>query len=96
MHIETRRDLFLAYDSIYGLTAGAYVSLFPAALAKQFEIQEFASINGLLYMIRGFGTLTGTSVGAALVGNSKALSVSSFERAFLFAGVFVFPARAFQ
>jgi MFS family permease len=87
MHIDTRRGLFLVYASIYGLTAGAYVSLFPTVLAEQFGIHDFASINGLLYMIRGLGTLIGTSIGAALVGNAKELSVAGFDRTFLFVGV---------
>jgi MFS family permease len=62
LSIEARRGMFIAYTCIWGITASSYVALFPTALAEQFGIQNFASINGLLYMIRGLGTLIGTPV----------------------------------
>jgi hypothetical protein len=79
----------LAFSSIYGITAGAYVSLFPTALAEQFGVQNFASINGLLYMLRGIGTLIGTPVAGSLIhGNSGPSShlASSFEKTSLMVG----------
>lgn len=89
MHMTTRRGCFLAYASIYGFTAGSYVSLFPTALADQFGVSDFASINGLLYMIRGLGTLMGTSIGGALVGNTKLYrgSLIAFDGTFFFVGM---------
>ncbi|KIM96591.1 hypothetical protein OIDMADRAFT_20853 [Oidiodendron maius Zn] len=86
--IDLHRILFIAYACIYGVSAGAYVSLFPAALAEQFGIRDIASISGLLYMIRGFGTLVGTPVGGALVQHITGLrdAASSFDRMFLLVG----------
>jgi MFS family permease len=86
---ETSRALLLAYACIYGLTAGSYVSLFPVALAEHFGIQNFASINGLIYMIRGFGTLIGTAIGGALVKKTQGGGPASvsFDRTFLFVGI---------
>jgi len=87
--IEMRRALLMAYACIYGLTAGSYVSLFPTALAEQFGIRNFASINGLVYMIRGFGTLLGTAIGGALVRNTRESRPAAigFDRTFLFVGI---------
>jgi len=87
--VDTLRALLLAYACIYGITAGAYVSLFPTALAEQFGIRNFASINGPLYMIRGIGTLIGTPVGGALVRHSKNSreTANSFDRTFLFVAI---------
>lgn len=78
--------MFLAYVSIYGLTAGAYVPLFPTALAEQFEIRNFGSINGLIYMIRGFGTLIGISIGGLLTRKTKEFRQAAigFDKTFLF------------
>jgi hypothetical protein len=58
-------------------------------LAEQFGIRNFASNNGLLYMIRGFGTLVGTSVAGALVPQNTEVRESeiSFERTFLLVGI---------
>jgi MFS family permease len=89
------RGLFLAFSSIYGITAGAYVSLFPTALAEQFGVQNFASINGLLYMIRGIGTLIGTPVAGSLIHRHSSTSshlTSSFERTSLMVGCLLFGA----
>jgi len=61
------RALFAAFAVLYGVFAGAYVSLFPAVLVELFGVQNFASVNGFSYMVRGFGTLLGTPVAGALI-----------------------------
>ncbi|KAH8820728.1 major facilitator superfamily domain-containing protein [Xylogone sp. PMI_703] len=61
------RGLFIAFTICYGLFASAYVSLFPASLVEIFGVQNFASVNGVLYMIRGMATLVGTPVAGALI-----------------------------
>ncbi|CRG91665.1 hypothetical protein PISL3812_08715 [Talaromyces islandicus] len=87
------RMFFLAFACIYGITAGAYVSLFPAALMEQFGSVEFARVSGLLYMIRGIGTLVGTPLGGALVRHDMNSTVSSsFDRTFFFVGFLLFGA----
>ena len=77
MNKSAGKDLFAAYVVLYSVTAGAYVSLFPTVLAELFGIQHFASFNGLLYMLRGFGTLVGTPGAGALIRNSANESVRS-------------------
>ena len=67
MEGSVSEDLFISYVVLYSVSAGAYVSLFPTVLVELFGIQHFASVNGLLYMLRGVGTLCGTpGVGALL------------------------------
>lgn len=43
------RALFVAFAVLYGVFAGAYVSLFPTVLVELFGVQNFASVNGFLY-----------------------------------------------
>ena len=62
MDDTARKGLFITFTCAYGITASAYVSLFPTALAEQLGVQNISSINGLLYMIRGIGTMVGTPV----------------------------------
>ncbi|KAL6722099.1 hypothetical protein ACLMJK_001205 [Lecanora helva] len=69
--------LFIAYVVLYSITAGAYVSLFPPVLVELFGVQNFASVNGLLYMLRGFGTLVGTPSTGALIRNTSVAGVRS-------------------
>lgn len=90
------RALFIIYACVYGITAGAYVSLFPAALVEQFGIADFTRLSGLLYMIRGMGTLIGTPLGGFMVRHStqfKEVS-SSFDRMFLFVAFLLLSATA--
>ncbi len=47
------------------------MSLFPTVLVELFGVQHFASVNGLLYMIRGVGTLVGTPGAGALIRNRE-------------------------
>ena len=83
----TDKMLFLAFSSIYGVFAGAYVSLFPTALVESFGVQNFASVNGLLYMIRGFGTLIGTPVAGSLIHRQLGKHMSSsFEKTSVMVG----------
>jgi MFS family permease len=61
------KTLFVAFAMFYGVFAGAYVSLFPATLVELFGVEHFASVNGFLYMVRGFAALVGTPVAGALI-----------------------------
>ncbi|KUJ12623.1 putative MFS monocarboxylate transporter [Mollisia scopiformis] len=95
---STRRGLFVSFACLYSFTASPYVALFPSALAEQFGIQNFASINGLLYMIRGIGTLVGTPVAGALIHTRKMEimgTVVSFEKTIVLVGVLLLSATIF-
>ncbi|KAH8705875.1 major facilitator superfamily domain-containing protein [Talaromyces proteolyticus] len=65
------RALFVAFTIFYGIFASAYVSLFPTSLVELFGVQNFASVNGLLYMLRGMATLVGTPVAGVLIRSNQ-------------------------
>ncbi|KAB8276947.1 major facilitator superfamily domain-containing protein [Aspergillus minisclerotigenes] len=98
MSSHLHQALFIIYACGYGMAAGAYVSLFPAALVEQFGTLNFIRVSGPLYMIRGLGTLVGTPLGGALVRHDLhwegAAASSSFDRTFLFVGFLLFGATA--
>lgn len=71
------RALFTAFTVLYSIFAGAYVSLFPTVLAELFGAQNFTSVNGFLYMLRGLGILVGTPAAGALI-RSGSSSNSTF------------------
>ncbi|KAH8658111.1 MFS monocarboxylate transporter [Xylariales sp. PMI_506] len=83
------RNLFIAFAITYGLFASAYVSLFPASLIEIFGIQNFASVNGVLYMVRGLATMVGTPVGGALIRNGSKLGVTVGPDAYINMAVLV-------
>lgn len=63
--------LFIVFTVFYGIFASAYVSLFPTSLVELFGVQNFASVNGVLYMVRGFATLLGTPIAGLLIRSSR-------------------------
>ncbi|EHK17361.1 uncharacterized protein TRIVIDRAFT_66296 [Trichoderma virens Gv29-8] len=63
----TSQGLFIAFTVLYGIFASAYVALFPASLVELFGVHNFASVNGVLYMVRGLASLVGTPVGGVLI-----------------------------
>ena len=83
------RNLFVAFTVLYGIFASAYVALFPTSLIELFGIQNFASVNGALYMVRGLATLVGTPVAGALIrgGGSHGAGPASFQNATILVGV---------
>ncbi|EAW14125.1 putative MFS monocarboxylate transporter [Aspergillus clavatus NRRL 1] len=85
------KALFIAFAMLYGVFAGAYVSLFPATLVELFGVQHFASVNGFLYMVRGFAALVGTPVAGLLIrgGTDLDLDTRSMSRMYLKTSVLV-------
>lgn len=81
-------SLFIAFTVFYGIFASAYVSLFPISLVELFGVQNFASVNGVLYMVRGFATLLGTPVAGVLIRSSRhKTDPRSYENTSILVGV---------
>ncbi|WOO77290.1 MFS transporter asaE [Vanrija pseudolonga] len=72
--LASGQGLFITYTITYGIFASAYVSLFPTSLVELFGPQNFASVNGILYMARGLATLVGTPTAGALLRGSEHLT----------------------
>ncbi|KAJ5729475.1 Major facilitator superfamily domain general substrate transporter [Penicillium malachiteum] len=68
---STGSTLFILFAIFYGTFATAYVSLFPTSLVELFEVQNFVSVNGALYMIRGLATLLGTHIAGVLIRSNQ-------------------------
>ncbi|MBE7180332.1 MAG: MFS transporter [Terriglobus roseus] len=88
------RALFITFAITYGIFAGSYVSLFPTSLVELFGVQHFASVNGFLYMIRGFGTLVGNPIAGSFIHHSGGVvgSAMGFEKTSVMVGVTLFVA----
>ncbi|RAL15818.1 putative MFS monocarboxylate transporter [Aspergillus homomorphus CBS 101889] len=86
------KDLFITFTVLYGIFASAYVSLFPASLVELFGAQNFASVNGVLYMVRGMATMIGTPVGGVLIRSSSSSSPGAFKNMSLLVSVLLFAA----
>lgn len=89
--------LFIAFTIFYGIFASAYVSLFPTSLVELFGVHNFVSVNGALYMVRGFATLLGTPLAGLLIRSSSQQqkeSPRSYENTSILVGALLFAATA--
>lgn len=81
------RALWIAFVVFYGIWAGGYNALFPTTIAEVFGIQAYASVNGFIYFLRGVGSVFGSPVAGAMLGEGKLknyLTVVYFDSALLF------------
>ncbi|KAE8164387.1 major facilitator superfamily domain-containing protein [Aspergillus tamarii] len=87
------QGLFITFTVFYGVFASAYVSLFPTSLVELFGAQNFASVNGVLYMVRGMATMVGTPVGGVLVRSTASnLGPETFRNMSLLVSALLFAA----
>ncbi|KAH8810675.1 putative MFS monocarboxylate transporter [Xylogone sp. PMI_703] len=71
------RTLFVTFTILYGVFAGAYISLLPTVLVELFGVQHYTSVNGFLYGVRGITSLIGTPVAGVLIrGGSESVGMS--------------------
>ncbi|KAL1852681.1 hypothetical protein Plec18170_005815 [Paecilomyces lecythidis] len=94
---STSQGLFITFTITYGIFASAYVSLFPTSLVEIFGVQNFASVNGVLYMVRGMATMVGTPVGGVLIRSgsmTSSLKPKAFENMSLLVSALLFAATA--
>ncbi|KAJ4858116.1 major facilitator superfamily domain-containing protein [Trichoderma breve] len=85
--------LFISFTILYGIFASAYVALFPASLVELFGVHNFASVNGVLYMVRGLASLVGTPVGGVLIrSHSTGSPARSYEGMTVLTSVLLFAA----
>ncbi|KAK9454380.1 MFS general substrate transporter [Dipodascopsis uninucleata] len=94
--VSTRsQDLFITFVIIYGIFASAYVSLFPTCLFELFGAQNFTSVNGVLYMVRGMASMIGTPVGGVLIrSTTNGFTPKAFVNMSLLVSVLLFAASA--
>jgi len=94
------KSLFVAFIIAYGIFASAYISLFPTSLVEIFGVANYASVNGLLYMLRGMASLVGTPLAGLLIrgrdsgAGAGARSHGSFENTSVLVGVLMALATA--
>ncbi|KAJ5703033.1 hypothetical protein N7488_010581 [Penicillium malachiteum] len=84
---STGSTLFILFAIFYGTFASAYVSLFPTSLVELFGVQNFVSVNGALYMVRGLATLLGTPIAGVLIRSNQSQSPKSYENTSIMVGI---------
>ncbi|KIJ66605.1 hypothetical protein HYDPIDRAFT_86239 [Hydnomerulius pinastri MD-312] len=66
---DAPRARFLAFSVLYGTYAGGYNALLPTTITDVFGVQNYAAVNGVIYFLRGIGTLFGAPVAGIILGS---------------------------
>lgn len=66
---DAPRARFLAFSVLYGTYAGGYNALLPTTITDVFGVQHYAAVNGVIYFLRGIGTLFGAPVAGIILGS---------------------------
>lgn len=73
---DATRSRFVAFIVTYGIFSGGYNALLPATIVELYGDESYDTVTGIIYFLRGIGTLTGPPVAGALLG-ARAQSVPS-------------------
>lgn len=56
---------------LYGIYAGGYNALLPTTITEIYGIENYASVNGFVYFIRGLGSIFGAPLAGVILGSHK-------------------------
>ena len=70
----------------YAITSGGFNALLPTTLLEIFGPENYSSVNGFLYFIRGCGAVMGSPVGGLLLPDHTRLTAGDYTSIILFDG----------
>lgn len=59
---------FVAFIVTYGIFAGGYNALLPTTIAELYGSESYDTVSGMIYFLRGVGTVMGPPTAGALLG----------------------------
>lgn len=66
---DALRSKFIAFVVIYGIYAGAYNALLPTTITEIYGVENYSSVNGFIYFIRGLGSIFGAPLAGVILGS---------------------------
>jgi len=63
------RGRFIAFIVLYGVYAGGYNALLPTSITDIYGVENYTSVNGFIYFIRGLGSMFGAPVAGIILGS---------------------------
>ncbi|KIK62282.1 hypothetical protein GYMLUDRAFT_165254 [Collybiopsis luxurians FD-317 M1] len=67
---------FIAFVIMYGVYAGGYNALLPTTIAEIYGVENYHSVNGVLYFIRGLGSIFGAPIAGLILGTHSRSEVA--------------------
>ncbi|KAJ7573617.1 MFS general substrate transporter [Mycena floridula] len=65
------RDRFVAFVVLYGIYAGGYNALLPTTITEIYGVENYGSVNGFIYFIRGLGSILGAPLAGMILGTYR-------------------------
>lgn len=70
---------FIAFVVLYGVYAGGYNALLPTTITEIYGVENYSSINTVLYFIRGLGSIFGAPIAGVILGSHSRSPLGSSE-----------------
>ncbi|KAG6829269.1 hypothetical protein H0H92_005089 [Tricholoma furcatifolium] len=74
---DAMRTRYIVFVVMYAVYAGGYNALLPTTITEIYGVENYASVNGFIYFIRGLGTMFGAPLAGVILGTSKRYGDSS-------------------
>jgi MFS family permease len=68
---DAPRSRFISFVVLYGVYAGGYNALLPTTITEIYGVENYASVNGFVYFIRGLGSIFGAPLAGVILGSYK-------------------------
>ncbi|KAF8079387.1 MFS general substrate transporter [Lyophyllum atratum] len=68
---DAQRARFIAFVVLYAIYAGGYNALLPTTITEIYGVENYASVNGFVYFIRGLGSVFGAPLAGVILGTYK-------------------------
>ena len=66
---DAPRSRFVAFIVIYAIYAGGYNALLPTTISEIYGVENYSSVNGSIYFIRGLGSIFGGPIAGVILGS---------------------------
>lgn len=66
---DAPRTRFVSFVVLYGIYAGGYNALLPTTITEIYGVENYASVNGFVYFIRGMGSVFGAPLAGTILGS---------------------------
>ncbi|KAF5383380.1 hypothetical protein D9757_008389 [Collybiopsis confluens] len=74
---------FTVFVVMYGVYAGGYNALLPTTIAEIYGVENYHGVNGVLYFIRGLGSMFGAPIAGVILGTHSRSTASSMGSGFI-------------
>ncbi|KAG6919895.1 hypothetical protein DXG01_015603 [Tephrocybe rancida] len=72
------RARYIAFVVLYAIYAGGYNALLPTTITDIYGVENYASVNGFVYFVRGLGSVLGAPLAGVILGTYKRSADASF------------------